>query len=254
MNAKDEFAIDTRPFVLTGFYQMVDPNGSKLFGYNAHKLVHAVMLAFTSSCTFVGLSGVFYRPEDAAAATAVDSAKYDVQTLFYAACVAVGNLKMITAIRDAETVWRLFFVARGEEPSAAAVAFGGRPRNDGVQLASRGKRLANVFAWYSFLFASTVLAWVTMPIILNRGGSASGSGTQPDDENFRKTNVVNLRYPRAVTAPGGTLSEECFSETAKILIEVVISEYNILVVATRHCPAVCTRGVRVRRFEQCGNR
>lgn len=181
MRTREDFAINPKLFKLIGFYQMVNPNGSKIFGYNAHSFIHAAMVTFTSSYTFVGLSGIFCGPDDAAV---VDIYK-DMQTLFYVACISVGNLKIITTIRNAGTIWKSFFVVR--EPSAVASAGELCEINDS-RLANCGKRFAKIFPWYFFLFASTAFAWVMAPIILNHGDA-------PNSENFRKTNVINLRYP-----------------------------------------------------------
>lgn len=178
MRTKESFAIDPKIFKLTGLYQMVDPNGSKMFGYNAYNSVHAAVVAVTWLYASVGLSGIFRRPRRDTAA--VDGFR-DTQSLFCFASLSAGNLKILSIIRHAETISRLFF----GEPRAG---------DDHVKLADCARRLAKVFPWYIFLFAYSAFAWIASPVISNRGGPAADA---PNAEHSRKTNVGNFRYPMA---------------------------------------------------------
>lgn len=191
-------AIDTRLFKLVGFYQMVDPNGSKIFGYNAHSFVHVLMVAFTWSYTLVGLSGVIYRPDGAPLAYSFK----DMQTLFYLACITVGNLKMVTIVRNAGAIWDLFSDVPAAAGRAPAIS----------RLAECRKRFARIFPWYVFMFANTAFAWIIMPVVLDRGSRPAAG---------RRTNVVNLRYPVAAETYDGYYA-------AFFAMECVVTSYSAM--------------------------
>jgi hypothetical protein len=102
-------------------------------------------------------------------------------SLFFVACITVGNLKIIAIVRHADELWSLFDVADVSFLSSSQC------RAQDRKLVDCGSRYRKIFPWYSFLFLMTGFSWITMPIIVNRHYAAA--------EHVPKFNVVNLRYP-----------------------------------------------------------
>ncbi|XP_050059676.1 odorant receptor 67a-like [Aphis gossypii] len=184
MNTTEKnYAFDLTLFKTIGYYQMIDPNCKKIFGFNIYNVINMMIVVFTSIITVIGLSGFFYKPNDI---TYEKISFKDIQILFYLACIVVGNLKICITIYNAKTIWKLFKVAHDSFLS------NNYWKQNKHKINKCGKKFAKIFPWYLFIFLMTAFAWSIVPIVVNN--HVASKETQ-NDENIYMTNVVNMRYP-----------------------------------------------------------
>lgn len=186
MSADEKYAINLTLFKIIGFYQLVDPNGPKMFGYNVYKLVNITLITVTTVITVVGLSGFVYTSNNSK-----DDIFKIMQLLFYIACITVGNMKMIIIIYNAKQIWNLFNIAHESFLSSENC------RKYYLNLKCCGKRFERTFQWYIFIFFMTAFLWIVVPIIILNNHQIGHTKTQ-NNENTYMINVVNLKYPITV--------------------------------------------------------
>lgn len=184
MSAKKKSAINLTIFKIIGFYQMVDPNSTTLFGYNVYHFIHIICIIFSTTMTLIGLSGFFFKTEFAR-----EYGFKDMQMSFYLACITVGNLKLAIIIVNAKKLWDLFKVAHESFLSSKYC------KNNYFKIVNRGKQFTRIFPWYSFLFFMTAFSWITLPKIIDNHNTSKEINI---NENTHRNNIVNLRYPISV--------------------------------------------------------
>ncbi|XP_022167528.1 uncharacterized protein LOC111031756 [Myzus persicae] len=187
MNPSEKnYAFDLILFKTIGYYQMVDPNTKKIFGFNIYNVINITLVIFTSIMTLIGLSGFLYK---------VDSIAYEensfqnIQMLFYLSCISLGNLKIAITVYNADAIWKLLNVAHESFISNKYC------KQDKYKLNISGKQFVRIFPWYFFLFFMTAVSWSIVPIVVNN--QVESKETQ-NNENIYMTNVANLRYPITV--------------------------------------------------------
>lgn len=187
MNPSEKnYAFDLTLFKTIGYYQMVDPNTKKIFGFNIYNVINITLVIFTSIMTLIGLSGFLYK---------VDSIAYEensfqnIQMLFYLSCISLGNLKIAITVYNADAIWKLLNVAHESFISNKYC------KQDKYKLNISGKQFVRIFPWYFFLFFMTAVSWSIVPIVVNN--QVESKETQ-NNENIYMTNVANLRYPITV--------------------------------------------------------
>lgn len=184
MNTTEKnYAFDLTLFKTIGYYQMIDPNCKKIFGFNIYNVINIVIVVFTSIITVIGLSGFFYKPDNI---TYEKTSFKDIQILFYLACIVIGNLKICITIYNAKKIWKLFKVAHESFLSNKYW------KQNKHKINKCGKKFAKIFPWYLFIFLMTAFAWSIVPIVVNN--HVASKETQ-NDENIYMTNIANMRYP-----------------------------------------------------------
>lgn len=54
MRKETKCAINKKLFEIIGFQRMIDPYGSKIFGYNTFNLINVILIILTSTITTIG--------------------------------------------------------------------------------------------------------------------------------------------------------------------------------------------------------
>ncbi|XP_060849480.1 odorant receptor 67a-like [Rhopalosiphum padi] len=184
MNTTEKnYAFDLTLFKIIGYYQMIDPNSKKIFGYNIYNVINMAIVIFTSIVTVIGLSGFFYKPDNI---TYEKISFKDIQILFYLACIMIGNLKIAITIYNAKAIWKSFNVAHESFLSNKYW------KQNKHKINNCGKKFARIFPWYFFMFLMTAFAWSIVPIVVNN--HVASKETQIN-ENIYITNIANMRYP-----------------------------------------------------------
>ncbi|CAI6361034.1 unnamed protein product [Macrosiphum euphorbiae] len=186
MNTTEEkYAFNLTLFKTIGYYQMIDPNSKKIFGFNVYNVINITLVIFTSIMTVIGLSGFLYKSDNI---TSEENSFKDIQMLFYLSCIVLGNLKIAITAYNADAIWELLNVAHESFLSNKYC------KQDKYKLYNCGKRFARIFPWYFFMFIMTAVAWSVVPIVVN-----NHAATQ-NNEHIYMTNIANLRYPITVKA------------------------------------------------------
>lgn len=187
MNSTEKkYAFNLTLFKTIGYYQMVDPNSKKIFGFNIYNVINITLVIFTSIMTVIGLSGFFYKIDNI---TSEENSFKGIQMLFYLSCIVLGNLKIAITVYNADAIWKLFNVAHESFLSNKYC------KQEKYKLNNCGKQFARIFPWYFFMFFMTAFAWSTIPIVVNYN---SASNETQNNENIYMTNIANLRYPITV--------------------------------------------------------
>uniref|UniRef100_A0A2S2QX92 Uncharacterized protein n=1 Tax=Sipha flava TaxID=143950 RepID=A0A2S2QX92_9HEMI len=182
---ENRLAIDLTVFKLIGMYQMVDPDSPKVCGRNVYASVNVALIVCTTAMTVLSTCGFFSGVRDTFRNNDFDV----VLILFYYACIGVGNYKTTVLVLNAAEVWTLFGVAR--------VSFLGNRYCTGNRrrMADRGASLSRFFAWYLALIVVTLTSYAIIPLVTNH--RYAGPTSAPGGGAYRKSNVINLRYPFA---------------------------------------------------------
>lgn len=187
MKTEKNYAINLTLFKIIGFYQLIDPDAVKIYGYNIYKIINIMLVTITTVITVVGLSGYTYQIDN----YSLDDVFKSMKTLFYIACITIGNVKMIIIICNAEKLLKLFNIAHESFFSNKYC------RQKYFKLVHHGHRLSTIFIWYFILFMSTGIMWMIVPIVILNNHHVDNIQTQ-NNENIPKINVINLKYPISV--------------------------------------------------------
>lgn len=186
MNTTEKsYAFNLTLFKTIGYYQMIDPNSKKIFGFNIYNVINITLVIFTSIMTVIGLSGYFYKADNI---TYEEYGFKDLQMLFYLSCICLGNIKISITIYNADAIRKLFNVAHESFLSNKYC------NQDKYKLNICGKKFARIFPWYFFLFFMTAFSWSIVPIVTIVNYHVTNEETNCN-ENIYMTNIANLRYP-----------------------------------------------------------
>lgn len=163
------------------FYNIFDPNGTKLFGRNVYRLTFIAYTLFVV-CTFIyGMLGYFLEMEDATtvADAIVMAAMYSEEfQILWQSCVFLYHADVVCEVFD---VGRLNFLkSKGCTESVSTL------RDE----QSRSKKITN---WYFVLAGLILVQWSMSPVV------RSWFETSRDPDR-RALNIINLRFPVTVAA------------------------------------------------------
>lgn len=176
-------AINLTLFKLSGFYQIVDKNTSKVFGYNVYQLLHVLLSTISATITVIGISGLFYQVDG--------SREYDLKLymrLFSSIIfVLLGYFITYTVITNANNIQNLFDIAHESFSKSEHC------KQLFYKMEIFGKNFTTYYLLYVLLFFMTALAYILLPIFWNDNGELIEI-TQSND-NFLMVNVLNYMYP-----------------------------------------------------------
>jgi len=177
MNKDEYYAMSFTLLKSIGFYQMVNPNSPKMFGYNIYHLIHISLVVFTSAVAVIGLTGLVYNNDDS-----LKKGFQDMQILFIMSCLTIGNMKVIIIICNANKIWKTFDV---EHQSFFSNKYCHRNHFKIKDCREHSRR---TLTWYIFIFLTAAVFWVLSPKIVNTNETAT-------NKFIRKINILNLKYP-----------------------------------------------------------
>jgi len=177
MNKEEKYAMSFTLLNFIGFYQMVNPNSPKMFGYNIYHVIHMCIVVLSTTVTVLGLTGFVYNNDEP-----LNDGFQNMQMLFFITCITVGNLKVIMVICNADELWNLLNIAHESFLSSTYC------QQNYYKLKNCGEKTVRILLWYIFLFYMTAVSWITLPNIVNIDETAN-------DNNIRKKSIANLKYP-----------------------------------------------------------
>lgn len=186
-NAKrsNEYTINWTLFKLLGFYQIFEPGSPKLFDFSIYILLNVLLVLYTTTVSVVGLYGFFNTANNL-----VDSSIKDVQPLLGITFTMLGNFKIILTIYNAEEIWNLLHVSHKDFLSSKGC------KKNYKKLVTCGKRFARIiFPFYLSISSAATILWIITPICLNKYVIKEEIQSE---NNFRKSNIINLKYPVSV--------------------------------------------------------
>lgn len=209
MNTDKKYAINLKILKIFGFYQLVDPDGTKMYGYNIYKIVHITLVAITTMITGLGLSGFTYKTNY----SSLDDIFRTMQMIFYIACITVGNIKMMIIVCNVDKLWNVLNIAQETFFSNKYC------RENYFKLVKHRNRFSFIFALYFFIFIMTGVSWCIVPIVVLNDHRVENN-TKP---LTNKINIINLKYP----IPVNTYNE--FYNTIYVIesIMVIYSAYGL---------------------------
>lgn len=199
-------------FKSIGFYQMVDLNTPKLFGFNVYHLINTILTVLSATVTVIGLSGMFYNIN----APKEYSVKQYFELISSAVFIAIGYLKMFILINNSDKILCLFDVAKETFFSSKHC------KKFYYKLENCGKWFTTTFYLYLFLYFCMACSWIMMPLFLNARDSVDEI---QNNENIHKINVINYMYPI-------TLETYNTYYTLFYVLESIICAYAIFVLST----------------------
>jgi len=177
MEKNGNYAMSFTLLKLTGFYQMINPNSPKMFGYNIYHLIHIFLVVFTSTVAVTGLTGLVYNNDDP-----LQNGFQDMQILFAISCLTVGNIKVIIIICNANKIWKTFDV---EHQSVFSNKY---YQKNHFKIKDCREHSRRTLTWYIFIFYTAAVFWILLPNIVNIDETAT-------NKCIRKINILNLKYP-----------------------------------------------------------
>ncbi|XP_022163441.1 uncharacterized protein LOC111028952, partial [Myzus persicae] len=162
-----------------GFYQMLDPNSKKIFGWNVYWIFFIILTLITECLICFGNFGFFLELEDTIDAT-------DLFLIIFSNLLShSASLKMIILIINRKKILDLLDVTD-------LIFLKSRPCRDNIKIlythCSRALQLTNI---YFYTVAIVLFEWIIFPIIVN-------SFIEYNNANQRLDNVINRQYPVGV--------------------------------------------------------
>lgn len=198
MNNKQTYTTYLTLFKQFGFYQIVDPNSSKILGFNVFKLISILLTVTTTLMTAIGMFGVINE---------IDIGFKDIQMLYLVACILVGNIKITSVLFNANRIFKLFDTAQ------TSFLLSKHSKHNVKNVKS--KCFKKTFPWYFFLVLSSLVLCITTPVVLNLLGDKTQVIT-----NARKPNFFNFKYPFTTKIYNSFYKEFYLIETIMIIYPV----------------------------------
>ncbi|CAH1737132.1 uncharacterized protein LOC114119371 [Aphis gossypii] len=172
----EEFAINFELMKRSRFYHIFNPNGSKIFNYNAYRLLLIILLVLVNGIVVYSSLGFFVKMEDTL--SYIDSSVI----IFVMINIFLCNWRFSVFLYNAKIIYDVFNVSRFDFFKSKHCC-----KNINVLCGHRDRTIK--ITNYFFVFSSTVMSqWVLFPLVLI-------AFTAPEDENIRQQNIMNLRYP-----------------------------------------------------------
>lgn len=161
------------------FYQMLNPDGPKVFGRNTYQLSLITVMVIVQFLIVFGNSGYFLKMEDT---------PKDVDVFLNIFCNVFNYLslwRIIVYIFNVENIWKLFDVARIHFFSSEQCC-------KHFDILYNHRRAIFRKTNYGFIvFTMAAFQWILTPFLIN-------SITSDHIPNIRIPNVLNMRFPVAV--------------------------------------------------------
>lgn len=177
MNKEKNYAISFFPLKYIGFYQMVNPNSPKMFGYYNSHMIHIFLIMLTTIVTVIGLTGFVYNNDE----PLKNEFQY-MQIYFTSTLQMFANIKSIMIICNADEVWKTFFVAN------ETILSNKYCKKNRWKIMNSKEYSRRTLILYVFVFFMTAMFWILLSIFLNIVEPAT-------NKYIRKINIFNLKYP-----------------------------------------------------------
>lgn len=206
-------AINLTLFKIVGFYQIIDQNSRKVYGFNIFQLFNALFTAISATITALGLSGMFYRVNG--------SNDYDIKVylkmISSVVFVMIGYFKMYIVISNASSIRNLFDVAHKSFSTSKHC------KQFYFKMEICGKNFTTFFLWYYLLFIMVAFSYTSMPVFLNNNERKHGK-TQ-NYNNSAQINVLNYMYP---------ITTETYNTSYMTIyiVESIVCSYAVFVLGT----------------------
>jgi len=184
LDKDEQITVYIKLFRWCGLYQLVHPEGPRVFGYRLYGLINIVLVVFTTTFTALGFVGFVYKLEES-----FDTGFQNMQRLFATACIVVGNLKITTIIWNADKIYELFNIAH------ETFLLSKHLKKNNTHVKSSG-HFWRTFPWYFVLLYTSLFLWVTTPVILNL---YFVDESELIAMNVPKPNFFHLKYPVRTT-------------------------------------------------------
>lgn len=189
------YIINLHLMKITGLYQLLNPNTSKLFGVNFYKLSGSISVLYLSLVMVMCNISVYYSLSDFA--EVVKYLMLIIATLF-------ALIKMYFIIRNSDALWEFVGFT-----SIDLLPYGGHQRAILVDARSISIRVSKII---TSVWVAVITIWILSPIIINGNyiNVKSNNGTY----NRYRYNMLNLLFP---------VSDEFYNENFKLfyLLETV---------------------------------
>lgn len=177
MNEEDSYAISFTLLKFIGFFQMINPNSPKRFGYSIYHMIHIFLVVLTTTVAVTGLTGLIYHNNDS-----LNNGFQNIRILFSIAVQTIGNIKVIITICNADELWKTFEIAHESFSSNKYC------KKNRFKVLNCRKHFRRTSIWYIIIFYMAAFFWILLPNVVNIDETATNN-------YIRKINILNLKYP-----------------------------------------------------------
>lgn len=181
-------ALDLSMYKQLGFYQLLDPNGPRVYGRHVYRTVLKLFLLLVQAAVIFGLTGFFFVAGEPTAADGMANRTSPFEVLVILANCTLSSLKMYVLMTNADVIWRLFDMACADFLRCTRHAVVDK------DLAARWARSAAVTRLIARSFLAGMFLWFYGPFIIDDDDD-DGNGGATSAAYGRRKNIVNVNYP-----------------------------------------------------------
>lgn len=172
--------LDLSMYRQLGFYQLLDPNGPRVYGYHVYSTVLKLFLLMVQFIVIFGVTGFFVGAQDGFDETG----RFEI-IIILTNCT-LSSLKIYILVTNADVIWSLYEMA-----CADFLRCSRHDRSIEKDLVKRWERSTTVTNLIARSFLAGMLLWFCGPFYAEEADGTSAIG-------IRYKNIVNVRYPVSV--------------------------------------------------------
>lgn len=178
-----------------GFYQLLDPEGPRAYGYHVYGATMKIFLGITQTAVVIGALSVFAK--NTAPNVSVRDKLNSFETIVILTNCTMASLKLYTIVSNADVIWKLLDVAYVD-----CLQCPGRDARIITDLAENCELSTAIIKLITRCFLAGLMLWAIAPFFINRYPGAERQ-LQPsgpyDHVQTRQANIFNIPFPATVT-------------------------------------------------------
>lgn len=175
-----QMSLSLQPYKNLGFYQLLDPDGPRLYGYHVFSTALKLFLLVVQCFTIFGVLGFAVKTEDE------DGGHHAVKSNTFEVIVILTNctlssLKMYTFLSNANSIWTFFDMACTDFLKSSR-------RDDRIEakFAKRCESSSTVTKLIAHSFLGCMILWFAGPFVAEDETQLRGG---------RRQNIINVKFP-----------------------------------------------------------
>lgn len=181
-------ALNLTMYKQLGFYQLLDPNGPKIYGYHIYSTVLKTFLIAVQFISIFGALGFFIEMNDTVGADNKKTSSFEIIVIL--TNCTLSSLKMYTLLSNADVIWNMFDIT--------CINFLQCVQNSEIitkKLVKRCVRSTKITSLIAYSFFGGMILWIMGPWFI---ANEKHSDPLNNIVSRRHENIINIKFPVTV--------------------------------------------------------
>lgn len=181
-------ALNLTMYKQLGFYQLLDPNGPKIYGYHIYSTVLKTFLIAVQFISIFGVLGFFIEMNDTVGADNKKTSSFEIIVIL--TNCTLSSLKMYTLLSNADVIWNMFDIT--------CINFLQCVQNSEIitkKLVKRCVQSTIITSLIAYSFFGGMILWIMGPWFI---ANETHSDPLNNIVSRRHENIINIKFPVTV--------------------------------------------------------